>query len=290
MGMDFVQVNGGRVAYDLLGPDDGQPVVVTPGGRFGMDFPGVRPLGEALAAGGMRVLLWDRPNCGHSDVQFFGRTESHMRADTLSKLVRELELGTVVLAGGSGGARDSMLTAMLHPDIADKLILWSIVGGVFSSINLLGVYNMPTLRAVLNKGMEGVVAMPDWSEVLTLNPNNRDRFLAFDRNQFFRVMRRWMNAFVPKAGYTIPGIEDQDFATMSIATLIVRGGEGDLDHPKQTSFDVHALIKGSTLVDPPWPEDAWERGLERSMRGEGGPFDYWHMVAPAILDFIARSA
>ena len=75
-----------------------------------------------------------------------------------------------MLAGGSGGARDSMLTAMLYPDIADKLILWSIVGGVFSSINLLGVYNMPTLRAVLNNGMESVVAMPDWSEVAHPEP------------------------------------------------------------------------------------------------------------------------
>ena len=88
-----LDINGGRVVFDLVGPDDGLPLVLTPGGRFGMDFPGVRQLGEALAAGGMRVLLWDRPNCGHSDVQFFGRTESHMRAETLTRLLQELDFG-----------------------------------------------------------------------------------------------------------------------------------------------------------------------------------------------------
>jgi pimeloyl-ACP methyl ester carboxylesterase len=78
--MPVAEVNGGNVHYEILGAG-GQLIVLTPGGRFGMDFRGVRPLAEALVAGGHRVLLWDRPNCGSSDVQFFGPSESHMRAD-----------------------------------------------------------------------------------------------------------------------------------------------------------------------------------------------------------------
>ena len=38
-------------------------------GRFGKEIPGLRPLAEALVAGGYRVLLWDRPNCGASWLQ-----------------------------------------------------------------------------------------------------------------------------------------------------------------------------------------------------------------------------
>jgi pimeloyl-ACP methyl ester carboxylesterase len=66
------EIHGGQVVYDLLGRPDGQPIVLTPGGRFSKDVPGLRPLAEALAEGGLRVLLWDRPNCGASDVQFSG--------------------------------------------------------------------------------------------------------------------------------------------------------------------------------------------------------------------------
>jgi len=284
--MEFAKINGGRVAYDLLGPEDGEPLVLTPGGRFSMDFPGVRPLGEALAEGGMRVLLWDRPNCGHSDVQFYGRTESHMRAETLSLLLRELGMGPVVLAGGSGGARDSILTALLYPEIAKKLVVWNIVGGVYSSMNLLGVYNMPSLRTVLSKGMAGVVEMPDWAEVIELNPANRDRFLDLDAEEFFRVMRRWMNAFIPKAGQTIPGVDDVEFDTVDLPTLIIRGGEDDLDHPKRISIEMSVLINGTKLVEPPWPEDAWERAVERASQGKGSIFEYWYMAAPLILDFV----
>ena len=44
-----VEINGGRVVYELLGPESGTPIVLTPGGRFGKDVPGLRPLAERLA-------------------------------------------------------------------------------------------------------------------------------------------------------------------------------------------------------------------------------------------------
>lgn len=54
--MPSVEVNGGAVVYEILG-DTGDLVVLTPGGRFSKDVPGLRPLGERLVAGGYRVLL-----------------------------------------------------------------------------------------------------------------------------------------------------------------------------------------------------------------------------------------
>ena len=111
--MPAVTVNGGKVVYEILG-DSGDLIVLTPGGRYSKEIPGLRPLAEGLVAGGYRALLWDRPNCGASDVQFYGQTESHMRAETLHGLLTELGTGPVILAGGSGGARDSMLTTMLY--------------------------------------------------------------------------------------------------------------------------------------------------------------------------------
>ena len=82
--MPSIEVNGGNVVYEILG-DSGDLIALTPGGRFSKEIDGLRPLAEALAAGGYRVLLWDRPNCGASDVQFYGQSESHMRAETLQE-------------------------------------------------------------------------------------------------------------------------------------------------------------------------------------------------------------
>ena len=84
---------------------------------------------NALAEGGKRVLLWDRPNCGRSDIQLYGVSESHMRAETLGLMLNELGIEQVIASGGSGGARDSIIFTMMWPELVTKLAVWSIVGG-----------------------------------------------------------------------------------------------------------------------------------------------------------------
>jgi pimeloyl-ACP methyl ester carboxylesterase len=284
-----VEIHGGQVVYELLGDPGGDFIVLTPGGRTDKNVPGQRPLAEALADGGMRVLIWDRPNSGESDVQFYGRSESHMRADTLAELLDRLDAGPCVVAGGSGGARDSMLTAILHPETARKLVLWNIVGGVFSTINLAGVYVSPNVRAVRAGGMAALLEMPEWQALIEANPRNRDRLLSMDPDEFLQVMMRWFTAYVPKPGQTIPGVEDEEFANLAVPTLIIRGGANDIDHPLRTSVEVNCLIKGSRLVDPPWPEDAWETSVKAMGQGTGHMFDPWPMAAPLILDFARES-
>lgn len=288
--MPSMEINGGQVAYELLGPEDGDVIVLTPGGRFSMAVAGLRPFAERLVEGGMRVLLWDRPNCGKSDVQFYGQTESHMRADTLAALLRGLDLGPVVIAGGSGGARDSMLTVMRHPELARKLVVWWIVGGVFSTMSLGAYYAMPSLHAVRMGGIEAVLALPEWAPLLEANPKNRERFLNLGADEFQRVMMRWLNAYVPKAGQTVPGVEDAEFEKITVPTVVIRSGENDMDHPKRTSMELHCLIKGSRLVEPPWPEDAWERGIESRFGGADNIFDPWQQAAPLILDFVKEDS
>ncbi len=121
------------------------------------------------------------------------------------------------------------------------------------------------------------------------NPANRQRFLDFDADEFLKVMLRWLNAYVSKPGQTIPGVDDEMFDNIKVPTLIIRGGENDYDHPKRTSLEVSCLIKGSELIDPPWPEDAWERSGEELAQGKVehfNMFDTWVQAAPAILKFL----
>jgi 2-hydroxy-6-oxonona-2,4-dienedioate hydrolase len=286
-----LSVNGGNVVYEIIG-SSGDLIVLTPGGRFGKDIPGLRPLAEALVDGGHRVLLWDRPNCGASDVQFYGQTESHMRAQTLAGLLTALDTGPCILAGGSGGARDSMLTTMLYPQLVTRLIVWNIVGGNYGTLNLAAVYVLPSLQAVRGLGVPGLLTVPEWQERVAQNPDNESRLLGLDRDEFTKLALRWLNAYVPKPGQTIPGVDDEMFDGITVPTLIIRGGEHDLDHPKRTSLEISCLIKGSELIDPPWPEDAWERELEIFMADTTAPFrmfDPWVQAAPPILDFLART-
>jgi pimeloyl-ACP methyl ester carboxylesterase len=284
------EVNGGDVVYEILGKE-GDFIALTPGGRFSKDIEGLRPLAKKLVQGGYRVLLWDRPNCGKSDVQFYGQSESHMRAETLHALITGLDIGPCIIAGGSGGARDSMLTTMLYPEIVTKLVVWNIVGGVYGSFALGAHYIMPTLHAARALGMEGLLRVAEWKERIAENPRNKDRILATDSDEFLKVMLRWLNAYVSKPGQTIPGVPDEMFDGITVPTLIIRGGENDWDHPKRTSLEVSCLIKGSKLIDPPWPEDAWERASEARAQGKVkrfNMFDTWVQAAPAILKFLDK--
>ena len=288
--MPSLRVNGGNVVYEILG-ESGDYIALTPGGRFSKEIPGLRPLADALVAGGHRVLLWDRPNCGESDVQFYGYTESHMRAETLHALITGLGIGPCIIAGGSGGARDSILTTMLYPDVVTKLAVWNIVGGVYGSLALAGHYVMPSIQAVRGMGIEGLMRVKEWRERIDANPANEQRFLDLDADEFLKVMLRWLNAYVPKPGQTIPGVEDEMFSDITVPTMIIRGGEHDWDHPKRTSLEINCLIKGSELIDPPWPEDAWERASEQRAAGKVdrfNGFDTWVLAAPAILEFVGR--
>jgi pimeloyl-ACP methyl ester carboxylesterase len=289
-GEAVLEIHGGNVVYEILG-ETGEFIALTPGGRFSKDIPGLRPLAEQLVKGGYRVLLWDRPNCGKSDLQFYGQSESHMRADTLHQLITGLGIGPCVIAGGSGGARDSILTTILHPEIVTKLVTWNIVGGVYGSFVLGSYYIVPSIQAVRGLGIKGLLGVSEWQERIAENPTNKDRILAMDADEFLKVMLRWLNAFVPKPGQAIPGVDDALFDDIMVPTLIIRGGENDWDHPKRTSLEVSCLIKGSRLIDPPWPEDAWERAGEDRATGKAkgfNLFDTWVQAAPAIVDFLER--
>jgi len=287
---EVVEINGGNVVYETLG-ETGDFIALTPGGRYSKDVPGLRPLAEELVRGGYRVLLWDRPNCGKSDVQFYGQSESHMRAETLHALITGLGIGPCIIAGGSGGARDSMLTTMLYPEIVTKLVVWNIVGGVYGSFVLGSYYIVPSIMAVRGLGMKGLLHVDEWKQRVGENPANEARILALDSDEFLKLMLRWLNAFVSKPGQTIPGVEDEMFDNIKVPTLIIRGGANDWDHPKRTSLEVSCLIKGSKLIDPPWPEDAWERAAEDRAQGKVkrfNMFDTWVQAAPPILEFLGR--
>jgi pimeloyl-ACP methyl ester carboxylesterase len=283
--MATADIDGTTIAYEVIG--DGAPWVITPGGRFSKDTPGVRELAEALAARGQQVLIWDRPNTGASDVCFEGASESEMQADRLAGLLEHLGMAPAVVVGGSGGARVSLLVAARHPAVTAKLAMWWISGGVFGLMTLGMVYCGESIRAAWERGMDAVVELPEWAEVLERNPANRDRMLALDRNEFIGLLERWMKVYCPEEGAIVPGVPDEECARLAAPTLVFRSGESDPYHTRATSERLHALIPGSRLVEPPWGDREWIERSSAARGGTGNLFEGWPQLAPQLLEFAA---
>ena len=286
--MPTATVDGLAIAYELhrrAGPAVGAS---RPGGRYHMDSPGVRELAQALADAGQRVLLWDRPNTGSSDVCFRGDTESEMQADVLAGLSAISDLGPTVIAGGSGGARVSMLAAR-HRDVAAGLAVWWISGGPYGLLTLGTHYCGPSIKAGWNGGMEAVAALPDWAESQERNPRNRDLLLAQDPAEFLATMERWMLAYCPADDEVVPGFTADDAAALDVPALVFRSGASDMNHTRATSEQVAAALPNAELVEPPWGDTEWVDRQAARNRGEGGIFSGWYQLVPQLVEWSARA-
>jgi pimeloyl-ACP methyl ester carboxylesterase len=285
--MPVAKVDGLSIAYEIVG-SKGQPWVITPGGRFSKDYGGVREMAQALAARGKRVLIWDRPNCGASDVCFRGSSESAVQADTLAALLRQLGLAPAVIIGGSGGSRISLLTVARHPDVAAGLAMWWVSGGPFGLVSLGVHYCGGSIQAAWQDGMEAVVALPEWKEVLERNPSNRGIFLEQDRKQFIATLERWLLAYCPLENQLIPGLPDADARRVKVPVLVFRSGASDVHHTRETTERLAALLPTSKLVEPPWGDREWiERG--QSAQKGGALFERWHLLVPQLVDWADAS-
>jgi pimeloyl-ACP methyl ester carboxylesterase len=279
-------VNGLSIAYEVIG--EGRPWAITPGGRFSKDFPGVRELAEGLAAEGNQVLIYDRPNCGASDVCFTGESESAMQADTLAALLEHLDMTPAVIAGGSGGARVSMLTAARHPEVAAGLAVWWISGGAFGLMSLGMHYCGQNLLRAWQDGMDAVAALPEWEEVISRNPSNRQLILDQDRAEFVQAMERWMLAYCPCGGELVPGLTTAAAAAIGIPALVFRSGESDAHHTRATSEEVARMLPNSRLAEPPWGDREWiDRSADHQVNGK--LFDRWPLLAPQLTEWSRRA-
>jgi pimeloyl-ACP methyl ester carboxylesterase len=277
-----IELDGVGISYELLGPEGGNPIALTPGGRFGKDVTGLPELGKRLADSGLRVLLWDRPNCGASDLHFEGASESGMQASFLVKLIRALDLGPTALWGGSAGARITLLAAHEAPELISRIGLCWISGGLVSMMRLGSYYCCEPAEVAALQGMDKVAEMPIWQQQLSANPKNRDTMLGFDAGAFIEVMDRWAWGFVPSQDSPVRGWTQDDFDRLAMPAMVLRGSPDDLYHPAWVCEQVHERLPNSTMVDPPWPIDIF---AERMVDGKGLFYD-WPLLSDQILDFV----
>lgn len=271
-------INGATIHYEDMG--SGTPIMLTPGGRMAGE--GLRVLADQLATN-YRVILWDRRNCGASDVIIGGEpSEQEIWADDQAELLRQLDASPAYVGGGSAGARVSLITAIRHPEAVKGMLIWSVSGGEYAAQNLGNNYYDQYVEIAEKDGMASVVQAPFWAERIAQNPSNRDRLLNMAVSEFVSVMKRWrldFNADHPVIGATIAQLKAIDTPTSLIYV-------DDLTHTGMANNVVAQNIPNAEQHPGLWTmEDSnrWSaEDPELSRRNQG------NLMAPVFLDFLAR--
>jgi pimeloyl-ACP methyl ester carboxylesterase len=269
-----------RIRYSVTG--SGPPVVLTPGGRLGMDA--LRSTATLLEAH-LQLVQWDRSDTGASDVWIGEQAEQLRWADDIALLLEHLGIESAFFIGGSAGARLAYLTAIRHPRIVRGMVLWSVSGGAYSS-QLLGYqYHTPYIEAAIRAGMAAVLETQHFHDLVAANPRNRDRLLALDPDQFVAMMHGWNESFFWHPDRPVISATIDELRTITAPTLIFDGN--DDFHPTEAAAATHDLIAGSELVPCAWTREEWMwRGVGRIAESV---VELYPRMAPTIVDYISRT-
>ena len=224
--MPLAQVRGVNINYKVLG-DHGPWVALSPGGR--RDISGIELLAGKVADHGYRVVVFDRRNCGASDVVIDGtESEYEIWADDIHDLLRQLNALPAVVGGSSSGCRTALLIALRHPDAVRALLLWRVTGGRFAAERLAEEYYGQFIEAAKRGGMAVVCEMEHWKERIEARPQNRDALMKMNPEQFIKVMSHWREYFLKGADLPVIGATEEDLKSIKVPTCVVPGN--DLTH------------------------------------------------------------
>ncbi len=245
--MPLTKVRGVNINYKILG-DHGPWVALSPGGR--RDISGIELLASKVSDKGHRVVIFDRRNCGASDVVIDGEeSEYEIWADDVYELLRQLNALPAAVGGSSSGCLTALLVALRHPDAVRALLLWRVTGGRFAAERLAEEYYGQFIEAAKRGGMAAVCEMEHWKERIEARPQNRDALMKMNPEQFIKVMSRWREYFIKGADLPVIGATEEDLKSIKVPTCVVPGN--DLTHGPQvvenlrrnmTHAEVHKLF------------------------------------------------
>lgn len=236
-------INGANLNYEILG-SSGPWVALSPGGRRAMAA--VRPLARRIAAGGYRMLIHDRRNCGASDVLLEGAGAEHeVWADDLHALLKQLNALPAFVGGGSSGCRMSLAFALRYAQAVRGLLLWRVTGGPFAAQRLAHEYYGQYIAAAQAGGMAAVCAMPHFRDLIAAYPPNRERLMAADPQQLIAAMNRWSAGFLREAGFPVIGATEAQLRSITAPACVVPGN--DNTHPKAVGETLARLLPDAEL-------------------------------------------
>jgi len=236
--MPHANVRGIHINYKILG-ERGPWVALSPGGR--RDISGIEPLARPLAAAGHRVVIFDRRNCGASEVVIEGdNSEYEIWADDIHELLSQLGALPAVVGGSSSGCRTALLFALRHPAAARGLLLWRVTGGRFACERLAEEYYGQYIEAARRGGMAAVCAMEHWRERIEARPENRTALMQTDPQRFIAVMSHWREYFVRGADLPVIGATEAELRSIKAPACVVPGN--DNTHGQSTGENLGRLL------------------------------------------------
>jgi len=241
--MPYANIRGINMNYQILG-STGPWVALSPGGR--RDISGIQNQAGKLADLGYRVVIFDRRNCGASDVVIDGNeSEYEIWADDVHELLNQLGALPAIVGGSSSGCRTALLFALRHPESVRALLLWRITGGRFACERLAEEYYGQFITAAKSGGMAAVCGMEHWQERIKARPENRTALMQMDPQHFIRVMSRWREYFLKGADLPVIGATEADLRSIKVPACIVPGN--DLTHGRQTGETLGRLLQKSEV-------------------------------------------
>ncbi|HEX2227800.1 MAG TPA: alpha/beta hydrolase [Candidatus Binatia bacterium] len=241
--MPMTLIRGVNINYKIIG-DKGPWVALSPGGR--RDISGIELLASKVAETGHRVVIFDRRNCGASDVVIDGQdSEYEIWADDVHELLRQLGALPAVVGGSSSGCRTSLLFALRHPEAVKALLLWRVTGGRFACERLAQEYYGQYIEAAQRGGMGAVCEMEHWKERIAARPENRSALIKIDVQRFVAVMSRWREYFLQGADLPVIGATEAELKTIKVPACIIPGN--DLTHGRQIGENLGKLLQKSEV-------------------------------------------
>jgi pimeloyl-ACP methyl ester carboxylesterase len=241
--MPFANANSVRLNYEVLG-DKGPWVALVSGARRNMDE--VRGLATLVANSGFQVLLHDRRNTGQSSLSLEGEgSEFEIWADDLRALARALGLPRLIVGGSSSGCRLATIMALRHRDAIRALLMMRITGGAFAVRRLSRVYYTQYIEAAQLGGMEEVCRTDHFRDLITLDPSRREQIMAWDRQHFVDVMRRWQIGLESGINDPMLGASERALRTIDFPVCVLPGN--DNTHSIAAGLGVAKLIPGAEL-------------------------------------------
>lgn len=241
--MATARINGVEIPYEVLG-GSGPWVALTPGGRLGSND--VRSLSARVAAGGYRVLIHDRRNCGAAEVSVAGDGAEHeIWATDLYALLQKLGALPAVIGGGSSGCRMSIEFALRYPQAVSGLLLWRVTGGAFAVQRLREKYYGEYIRAAREGGMIAVCETPHFRERIAARPANRQLLLDMNPEQFIAAMTAWDEQFKTGTDQPVIGASADQLRSIRVPACIVPGN--DKTHPQRAAEELARLMPDAEL-------------------------------------------
>lgn len=275
--MAEAHVRGVIINYEVIG-SSGPWISLTPGSR--RSYVELRSLAGALASSGYRVLLHDRRNCGASSVAFDGSGSEHeVWADDLHELAKQLGAAPMFVGGSSAGARLAILFALRHPEALRGLLLWRLTGGQHAVDRLAENYYGMFIKLAQARGMQAVSESEHFAGCIKARPENRERILRTDRDEFIKIMTHWRKCFLESATLPMVGATETQLRDISVPVCLIAGN--DVIHTPMTARKAASLIPNSELH-----EDVVEKRSDDNLREDWDPNE-WRDREPHMLEMFS---